>query len=175
MTIHWQELRGVVWDWGDTLMRDIPGQPGPMAGWPVVEAMPGAAAALRALAHLPVQVQRVGTNATESDGAQVALALERVGLRGHLTHFVTSRELGIGKPDPAFFARVAEEVGLPASDLLSIGNDLDKDIVPAKTAGLATVWVNLDGSTARHSAADLVVHGLARLAEVVAGRRVPRR
>ena len=38
----WTTLRGVVWDWGDTLMRDIPGQKGPMVDWPHVEAMPGA-------------------------------------------------------------------------------------------------------------------------------------
>ena len=135
--------------------------------------MPGAGAALRALSFLPVHC--VGTNATESDGAQVAEALERIGLRRYLTNFVTSRELGVGKPDPAFFVRVADVVGLSPSDLVSIGNDLDKDIVPAKVAGLATVWVSVDGSHRRHEAADLVVPGLAQLAQVVrSGRRLPR-
>jgi len=29
MNVLLSGLRGVVWDWGDTLMRDIPGQVGP--------------------------------------------------------------------------------------------------------------------------------------------------
>ncbi len=154
-----------MWDWGDTLMRDIPGQPGPMAGWPRVEAVPGAAAALGALSFLPVHC--VATNATESDGAQVAAALERVGLRRHLTHFLTSRELGARKPDPAFFLRVAREIGVDARRLVSIGNDLDNDIVPASAAGLATVWVTPEGGQGHDGAADLVVPSLARLADIV--------
>ena len=84
----WRSIRGVVWDWGDTLMKDIPGQEGPMAAWPRVEAMPGAASALKALSVLPVQC--VATNATDSDGDKVAEALERVGLLDHLAYSFTS-------------------------------------------------------------------------------------
>ncbi len=174
----WTELKGVVWDWGDTLMRDIPGNTGPMVSWPYVEAMPGAAGALRALSRLPVQC--VATNATDSDGERVAEALERVGLRRHLTHFLTSGELGVSKPDPVFFRRVAREVGISPRHLLSVGNDLRKDIVPAKAVGMVTVWVSSvgDASAGRPggegtgaekgaAAADLIVPNLFRLAQLV--------
>lgn len=171
----WTELKGVVWDWGDTLMRDIPGQPGPMASWPHVEAMPGALRALRALSRLPVHC--VATNATDSDGRGVAEALGRVGLREHLTHFFTSGELGVSKPDPAFFRRVAQEVGIEPGHLMAVGNDLQKDIVPAMTVGMVTVWVssvgnggsrqpNRGGADAER-AADLIVPDLFRLAQLV--------
>lgn len=164
MRPDWRALRGVVWDWGDTLMRDIPGQPGPMASWPHVEAMPGAAAALEALSHLPARC--VATNAADSDSAAVAEALGRVGLRSRLTHVFTSKELGVGKPDPGFFRAVAQRLGVPPEALLAVGNDLGKDVVPARAAGLATVWVAAVGAADPSGAADLVVPDLAELARI---------
>jgi len=182
---RWTGLKGVVWDWGDTLMRDIPGNSGPMVSWPHVEAMPGAAQALGALSRLPVRC--VATNATDSDGLRVAEALERVGLRRHLTHFFTSGELGVSKPDPAFFGCVAREVGISPRHLLSVGNDLRKDIVPAKAVGMVTVWVSGAGivgpgqpaeegagaeagsteEAREQEAADLIVPDLSHLARLV--------
>lgn len=133
------EIRGVIWDWGDTLMRDIPGMTGPMADWPRVEGMPGAKEALTALS--PFGVQCVATNATESDGKAVAAALRRVGLAKHLNHFFTSREMGVSKPDPEFFLEVARRVRIPPEALLVIGNDYRKDIRPAERAGMTTIWL----------------------------------
>ncbi len=155
-------LRGVVWDWGDTLMRDIPGQAGPMAEWPRVEAMPGALAALEALSVLPVQC--VATNATDSDGIKVAEALERVGLRSRLTHFFTSLELGHSKPDPEFFVDVSRKLRIPPEALMAIGNDLQKDIVPAKAVGMRTVLVLPDSTPPSHESADLILPSLSDLA-----------
>lgn len=139
-------IRGVVWDWGDTLMRDIPGMTGPMVDWPHVEAMPGALKALTALSHVS-SVQAVATNAEESDGEAVAEALARVDLRRHLTHFFTSREMGVRKPDPAFFREVASRLGIPPEGILSIGNDYRKDIQPAEGLGMATVWISTEETT----------------------------
>lgn len=160
-----EKLRGVVWDWGDTLMRDIPGQPGPMVDWPEVRAMPGARAALEALSVHPVQ--SVATNATESTGDDVAAALARVGLRQFLTHFLTSGELGWSKPDSDFFLAVSERLDLPPESLLAIGNDLKKDIVPAKAVGMTTVLVSAHPHPDAIGPADLVVPNLHSLAEIV--------
>jgi putative hydrolase of the HAD superfamily len=158
-----KKIRGVVWDWGDTLMRDIPGQKGPMATWPQVEAMPGAIEALRALAWIPVHC--VATNTTDSTSSEVAEALGRVGLLDYLTHCFTSAELGSRKPDPRFFLRSAQRLGIPPDDLLAVGNDLRKDIIPAKEAGLSTVLVSSDPGQTLENAADLTVPTLSHLAE----------
>lgn len=183
-------LAGVIWDWGDTLMRDIPGMMGPMADWPRVEAMPGAAQALETLSKLGVQC--VATNATESDGEAVARALARVGLGKHLSHFFTSREMGVKKPDPEFFAEVARRLGIPPDQLLVIGNDYLKDIRPAEALGMATIWigteeaahpdsVEVDGGglceIPAHVAPDprhLVASDLEELARIARGWRSPR-
>ena len=72
----------------------------------------------------------------------MAAALHRVSLRDPLTHFVTSSEIGVAKPDPDFFAEVARQVGLPPAAVLAVGNDYAKDVVPAKATGMVTVWVS---------------------------------
>jgi len=160
-----RRLDGVVWDWGDTLMRDIRGQAGPMVAWDRVEAMPGAASALDALASIPVQC--VATNATDSDSRQVEAALARVGLRDRLTHFVTSSSLGRRKPDPGFFEALSRTLGIPAHRLLSIGNDLEKDVLPAQRVGMATILVLPPHAFLPASGADLTVPGLRHLARLV--------
>ena len=164
MSVFHSDLKGAVWDWGDTLMRDLPGQTGPMAEWPYVEAMPGASSALKALSVYAVQC--VGSNATESDGGMVAKALDRVGLRQHLTHFLTSQELGISKPDPSFFSEIARALGIPTNSLMAVGNDLQKDIVPAKAVGMVTVFVSSEENPTSEEAADIIVPDLSCLAEL---------
>jgi len=136
-----------------------------MAEWEQVEAMPGASSALGALSVYPIRC--VASNATESDGSMVAKALDRVGLRGYLTHFLTSIELGISKPDPGFFEGVSRELGIPATGLMAVGNDFQKDIVPAKAVGMVTVLVSSDRVPSSQGAADLIVPSLSHLAELV--------
>lgn len=160
-----ETIQGVVWDWGDTLMQDIRGQRGPMVDWPEVQAMTGARAALEALWE--GRVQAVATNAVESTGADVAAALERVGLRRFLTHFFTSGELGTSKPDPAFFLAVSERLNLPPKSMMAIGNDQAKDIAPAKAVGMTTVLLSPGPCPGSSGPADLVVPDLNRLAHLI--------
>ena len=70
--------RYLLFDWGDTLMRDFPDRSGPMADWPTVEAMPSIVAALEAL-HGRVGLA-VATNAADSEPEQIRRALARGGL-----------------------------------------------------------------------------------------------
>jgi len=165
MKVFNREVRGAVWDWGDTLMRNIPGQEGPMADWPRVEAMPGVKEVLEALSAL--EVQCVATNAASSDGPKVAAALSRVGLQSFFERVFTSKDLGTKKPDTRFFETVARELGIPPSDLVSIGDKLHNDILPAKAAGMTTVYVNADPEPAAEGNADRIVGSLEELAELL--------
>ena len=160
-----KSVQAVVWDWGDTLMRDIPGQVGPMVNWDYVEAMPGALLAVRSLSVFPIQC--VATNAMESDGNQVAAALERVGLRASLSHFFTSSELGLSKPEPGFFAEVARKLEVPPTAILAVGNDYKKDIVPAKAAGMRTVFVSGEEDPGSQDAADVRIPSLTHIPRLV--------
>jgi HAD superfamily hydrolase (TIGR01549 family) len=53
----------------------------------------------------------------------------------------TSDEWGIQKPDPGFFAKVAELAGLPTSDIAYVGDRLDNDVLPAADAGMLPVLI----------------------------------
>ncbi len=50
----------------------------------------------------------------------------------------------LGKPDPAIYQPVLEQLGLPPQDVLAVGDSLRTDIAGAVGVGLAACWV-LDG------------------------------
>ncbi len=72
----------ILFDWGDTLMRDFSSFVGPMKDWPTVEALPGAAEVLTVL-H-PDWTLALATNAEASGETDIWAALRRVGLDGYL-------------------------------------------------------------------------------------------
>ena len=53
----------------------------------------------------------------------------------------SSASLGVRKPDPAFFRKVAELMGQAAPELAYVGDRVDNDVLPAAAAGLAAVHV----------------------------------
>lgn len=49
------------------------------------------------------------------------------------------------KPDTAYFAEVMAQLGWPDGPVLVVGDDLERDIAPARRLGLAAFWVGKDG------------------------------
>lgn len=132
----------LLFDWGDTLMADLD-QQGSMWRWPEVCAMPGAREVLTALAgRLPCHL---ATNAAESGADEVRRALARVGLDGLIARVFCRSELGVAKSDPAFYLRIAAELGVAAGELWMIGDSLANDVLSAQAAGLHAVWLNPAG------------------------------
>ena len=138
-------LEVIFLDWGDTLMVDHGAQSGPMAAWPEVRAVDGAQDALRRLRpHFRIIV---ATNADDSGERDVLAALSRVGLDGLVDGVVSSRDVGVRKPD-AFFYRAAllraGRAGLPLAPAraVMVGDSWPNDVTGAKAAGLRVVWLN---------------------------------
>jgi HAD superfamily hydrolase (TIGR01509 family) len=136
-------IRALIFDWGDTLMRDLPQYKGAMAFWPEVEVLPGVVEALGALAGRFTCC--VASNAGDSDVVLMSQALDRVGIGRYFHHLWTSRELGAAKPAREFFEAILLRLGLKPAECASIGNDYAKDIVPAKAMGIRTVWLGGTG------------------------------
>lgn len=132
-------VKVLIFDWGDTLMRDFPDMFGPMVSWPRVEVLPGVPEALEALSGTYMCV--VASNAGASNAELMGQSLERVGIRRHFRHLFTSKELGAAKPDPRFFRGIAERVGVEREACVMVGNDLAKDIAGARQVGMRTVWL----------------------------------
>jgi FMN phosphatase YigB (HAD superfamily) len=53
----------------------------------------------------------------------------------------TSQEWGVEKPDPAFFERITAEAGVPAQEILYVGDRQDVDVLPAIKVGLQVALV----------------------------------
>jgi FMN phosphatase YigB (HAD superfamily) len=81
----------------------------------------------------------------------------------------SSASLGVEKPDPAFFARIADALALTPAAIAYVGDRLDNDVRPAKAAGLRSVfvrrgpWAWLQSGREDPPEADLVIDGLAAL------------
>ncbi len=166
-------IRAILFDWGGTLMREMPGFDGPMADWPRVEAIPGAAGVLRSL-HGEYMIA-VATNAALSDERLVRTALARVGLEPYVSVVATARDLGTSKPDPAFFHSVLERVGCSPTEAAMVGDGYGADIVGAKAAGLRAIWFNPDGAPCPlvHPVHDAAVRALADVPVILAGPFLP--
>jgi HAD superfamily hydrolase (TIGR01549 family) len=66
-------------------------------------------------------------------------ALIRLGLPADL--IASSAGWGVSKPDPGFFAKVIEVASEPAEAIAYVGDRLDNDVLPARAAGMRTVFV----------------------------------
>ena len=91
--------------------------------------------AVGALGRLRAAGLRVGFAGNQPAGAEASLA----GLMMDGDLVATSADWGVAKPDPAFFARIVAELGLPPSEIAYVGDRVDYDILPAAAAGMFTV------------------------------------
>jgi FMN phosphatase YigB (HAD superfamily) len=62
-------------------------------------------------------------------------------LRPHVDFVGSSERWGVEKPDAGFFDHVVEAAGVPAGEILYVGDRVDKDVVPALAAGLHAVRI----------------------------------
>jgi HAD superfamily hydrolase (TIGR01549 family) len=80
---------------------------------------------------------RVGIAGNQPEAAETALAA-----LGVPADFVaSSARWGVEKPDPGFFAKVAEAAGEPPGAIAYVGDRLDNDVLPAKAAGMTAVFI----------------------------------
>jgi putative hydrolase of the HAD superfamily len=56
---------------------------------------------------------------------------------------VISGEHGIGKPEPAIFEHLLQELGVTADEVIMVGNSLERDIAGARAAGIYSIWLRL--------------------------------
>jgi HAD superfamily hydrolase (TIGR01509 family) len=158
-------LQAVIFDWGDTVMRDFPGNTGSMAYWPKVEIIAGVD---QVLDHLHKYfICCLASNAGDSNSELMAIALSRVDLRQHFDYLFTSRELNVKKPDPMFYREILRRLMLEPEECVVIGNDYHKDIIPAKIVGMITIWLtgNLDPTVA--PCADYLIDSMDKSVAVV--------
>jgi FMN phosphatase YigB (HAD superfamily) len=151
-------LKAVIFDWGDTVMRDFPEYKGPMAYWPIVEIIKGIDKTLEYLQNKLICC--LASNAGDSDAELMGIALSRTNLRPYFQHLFTSHELGAKKPDPIFYSQLLRKLDLEPEQCIVVGNDYQKDIVPAKSIGMITIWFSQHTDAASVPCADYSIDSI---------------
>jgi putative hydrolase of the HAD superfamily len=72
--------------------------------------------------------------------------LQRIGIHAHFAHHICARDSGMAKPDARIFLAAAERLGVPAQQILHVGDDPSMDVAGARDAGLRTAWLNREGA-----------------------------
>jgi FMN phosphatase YigB (HAD superfamily) len=75
-----------------------------------------------------------GNQPAEAEPATRALALD-------LDFIATSAGLGVEKPAPAFFTKVADLAAAQPAEIAYVGDRLDNDVLPAHRAGMISVFL----------------------------------
>lgn len=70
--------------------------------------------------------------------------LERLGIARYFDFTLFSSDCIFSKPHPMMFEIAITKWGLKPSQILHVGDQLDKDVAGARSAGLRTVWINHD-------------------------------
>jgi putative hydrolase of the HAD superfamily len=151
----------LLFDWGDTLMRDFKEFSGPMKDWPRLEALPGAAAVLAAL-H-PDWILALATNAADSDEVDIRLALRRVDLERWLDKIYCFQKIGHKKPSQAFFQYILDDLQLTPHSILMVGDNYEADVLGANALGIRAVWFNQHSNEIKENELQRTIHALAEL------------
>ena len=148
----------ILFDWGDTLMRDSTSFRGPMKDWPTVEAMPGALETLEAL-H-PDWSLALATNAEASTEDDIWAALRRSGLDRELDKVYCFKKIGHKKPSVEFFQYILEDLGLTPDRIVMVGDAYENDVLGANRCGMRAIWFNWQTTEIREDKLHRTVHKL---------------
>ena len=94
--------------------------------------------------------------------------LERIGIARFFHFSISSRSFGKAKPAAEIFHAACVGLGLPADEVLHVGDDALVDVVGAGEAGLRSAWLNRSGAAWDHARQpDLIARDLAELAALL--------
>jgi putative hydrolase of the HAD superfamily len=71
--------------------------------------------------------------------------LERLGLMPYFDHVVLSAVVGWEKPHPRIFGSALNLAGVPAEEILHVGDSYQQDVVGAQQIGMYAVWLRRRG------------------------------
>ena len=151
----------VLFDWGDTVMRDYPEITIPMVEWETIEVIEGIADVLEYL-HSSGRRIVLATSAQISDESQIRGALRRGGLDTYFSHIYCYKNTNLPKGEE-FYLHMLNDLGIPASDALMVGDGFEKDVEIPNKLGMFAVWFNPRSEETRTGDLHFTVHSLKEL------------
>lgn len=73
--------------------------------------------------------------------SEVRSAMSRDGIDVFFDTWAVSDDLGVEKPDPRLFELAIKTAGVTPSASVMVGDRLDYDVIPARSAGMLAVWM----------------------------------
>ena len=148
----------VLFDWGDTVMRDHPEITIPMVEWETVEVIEGIT---EVLAYLHSSGRRIvlATSAAISDEKQIRGALARGGLDSYFSHIYCFKNTDLPKGEE-FYRYILNDLHISASNALMVGDGFEKDVLTANAAGIFAIWFNPRSDETRKDELHLTVHSM---------------
>ena len=151
----------ILFDWGDTVMRDYPERTIPMVEWETVEVITGIAGVLAYL-HASGRQIALATSADISNEEQIRGALARGGLDAYFSGIYSFTNTNLPKGE-AFYRHILNDLDLPASAVLMVGDGFEKDVQIPNTLGIFAVWFNPRSDESRTSEMHITVHSMPEL------------
>lgn len=82
----------------------------------------------------------------------VESVIRDMGIREYFKGIIESAVVGVRKPDARIFTLGVVALGIPAENVLVVGDSIRKDILPAESIGCHTAWLKGKGWTAEEDA-----------------------
>jgi putative hydrolase of the HAD superfamily len=148
----------ILFDWGDTVMRDDPSMTSPMVEWKKVEVIDGIA---DVLAYLRASGRRIvlATSAEVSDESQIRGALARGGLDRYFSGIYCFKNTHLQKGE-AFYRHILNDLNIPASDVMMVGDHFEKDVQIPNSLGMFAIWFNPSSEETREGNSQVTVHSM---------------
>ena len=158
-------IKAIIFDWGNTLMRDFTHYQGPMAFWPEIEVISGVPIVLNYLKGKYILC--VATNAGDSNTELMIQSLIRGNINQYFDYFYSSKDLGYSKPDPKFFQAISKAIDITPNNCIMIGNDYKKDIIGASISGMKTIWFNETQDSVINKEYDFEINNILEITKIL--------
>jgi putative hydrolase of the HAD superfamily len=119
----------------------------------------------RVLAALKQEGYRMGV--VSNSYGNIETLCREFGYNDYLDVLIDSAVENIRKPDPKIYNLAAERLGLPPENILMVGDNYDRDILPARLVGMKTAWLigNQERTPQDPSQVDFIIRSLEDLPE----------
>jgi len=146
----------ILFDWGDTVMRDYPAITIPMVQWNKVEVIDGVA---DVLAYLHESGRRIvlATSASISSERQIRGALARGGLDGYFSRIYCFKNTKLPKGE-TFYRHILNDLKIHPSQALMVGDGFEKDVQVPNSLGVYAIWFNPRSNEVRNGELHITVH-----------------
>ncbi|HSL43174.1 MAG TPA: HAD family hydrolase [Anaerolineales bacterium] len=151
----------ILFDWGNTVMRDDPSSTMPMVEWQTVEPIDGIGSVLDYLQSSGRQVM-LATSAAFSDETQIRGALARVGIDRYFSRIFCFKNTHLPKGE-AFYREILDGLNIPPTEALMVGDSFERDVQDANAVGIFAVWFNPESDESRQANSHTTIHSMQEL------------